>query len=108
MYLLFYSIILYHTILLFLTPPSPAQEFRKAMRALGLDLPTADVNAVFDGMDPDGSGEIEYKVCYVTTLLVCYYTTLLVCRDTKILLLLYILPYILSRYRMMQYGIIVE
>ena len=37
------------------------KEFRKAMSALGLQLPRVEVDAVFDEMDPDGSGDIEYK-----------------------------------------------
>ena len=36
-------------------------EFAKAMKALGYEGPPEDVDAVFDSMDPDGSGSLEYK-----------------------------------------------
>ena len=36
-------------------------EFRKAMGALGFEASDADMDVVFDSMDPDGSGLIEYK-----------------------------------------------
>ena len=37
------------------------KEFRKAMRALGLDVPRKDVDGLFDTFDPDGGGSIDYK-----------------------------------------------
>eukprot|EP00964_Phaeocystis_antarctica_P155487 scaffold124713_cov36-Phaeocystis_antarctica.AAC.1 len=37
------------------------KEFRKAMVALGLDVPRKDVDALFDTFDPDGGGSIDYN-----------------------------------------------
>ena len=38
------------------------KEFRRALPMLGLKgVPAADADALFDSLDPDGSGEIEYK-----------------------------------------------
>lgn len=37
------------------------KEFRKAIAALGVDAPKAEVEALFDSFDPDRSGEIDYK-----------------------------------------------
>ena len=36
------------------------KEFRKAMKALGLDVPRKEVDGLFDTFDPDGGGSIEY------------------------------------------------
>ena len=36
------------------------QELRRAIAALGLDVPDEDADALFDTFDPDGSGSIEY------------------------------------------------
>ena len=35
-------------------------EFAVAMPALGLDVPRADIDFLFDSFDGDGSGEIDY------------------------------------------------
>ena len=35
-------------------------EFHRAVRALGLDVERADTEAVFDSLDEDGSGFLEY------------------------------------------------
>ena len=37
------------------------KEFRKAMKALGLDVPRKEVDGLFDSFDPDGGGSIEYN-----------------------------------------------
>ena len=37
------------------------KEFRKAMVALGVDVPRKDVDALFDAFDPDGGGSIDYS-----------------------------------------------
>ena len=37
------------------------REFRKAMAALGVDAPRAEVDRLFDSFDPDGSGCVEYN-----------------------------------------------
>ena len=37
------------------------KEFRKAIRALGYDVPGPDADAVFDSLDDDKSGSLEYK-----------------------------------------------
>ena len=37
------------------------KEFRKAMKALGLDVPRKEVDGLFDTFDPDGGGSIEYN-----------------------------------------------
>ena len=37
------------------------KEFRKAMKALGLDVPRKEVDRLFDSFDPDGGGSIEYN-----------------------------------------------
>jgi len=37
------------------------KEFRKAIAALGYTAPKSDVNAIFDSMDKDKSGQIEYN-----------------------------------------------
>ena len=36
------------------------KEFRKAIPALGVQAPRAEIDALFDSFDPDGSGSIEY------------------------------------------------
>ena len=36
------------------------REFRKAIPALGVHAPRAEIDALFDSFDPDGSGSIEY------------------------------------------------
>ena len=36
------------------------KEFRKAMKALGLDVPRKDVDGLFDTFDPDSGGSIDY------------------------------------------------
>ena len=36
------------------------KEFRKAMPKLGFDVPTKDIDALFDSFDPDGSGSIDF------------------------------------------------
>ena len=45
--------------------PNPNQvskkEFRKAMSALGLNVPRKDADGLFDTFDPDGGGSIDYK-----------------------------------------------
>ena len=35
------------------------KEFRRAMPLLGLEVPRAEVDALFDSWDPDGSGSLE-------------------------------------------------
>lgn len=35
-------------------------EFRRAIRAVGFDMPTAELDALFDEIDADGSGQIEF------------------------------------------------
>ena len=37
------------------------KEFRKAMPALGFDIPVAEIDALFDANDPDRSGNMEFK-----------------------------------------------
>ena len=37
------------------------KEFRKAMSALGLNVPRKDADGLFDTFDPDGGGSIDYK-----------------------------------------------
>ena len=37
------------------------KEFRRGMTALGLDVPRAMVDALFDSWDPDGSGSIDQR-----------------------------------------------
>ena len=37
------------------------REFHKAVRALGFDVSEEDAGAVFDSLDEDGSGNLEYK-----------------------------------------------
>ena len=34
------------------------KEFRRGMKELGLEVPKAEVNALFEAMDPDGSGKL--------------------------------------------------
>jgi len=36
------------------------KEFRMAMKVLGLDVPKAELNTLFDSFDADGSGTIDY------------------------------------------------
>ena len=37
------------------------KEFRKAMSALGLNVPRKDADGLFDTFDPDGGGSIDYN-----------------------------------------------
>ena len=36
------------------------KEFHKAMPKLGFDVPKEQIDEVFNGFDPDGSGEVSY------------------------------------------------